>query len=299
MAVQQSSVQWIPILGYHRVVEHMPASDKCWLCVTQRQFANQLTWFARLGYQSISLEEVGQRLARGEQIPPRRFVITFDDGYVDTLTVAGPVLRHFGYTATVFVVTSLVGERNVWDEHTECLAPLMTWDQIRQWLGQGFSVGSHTVSHPRLSRLPADQVLDELSQSRQTLESQLGIPIETFCYPYGDWSPAVVEQVPQAGYVVACNDVGRREHGQHIMARTDPRTWPVSLAPLICSYPWYFEANRRGMLPVVQRGMHFLWHSMAHQPRWPARSPRKGVTPLITRASTGTGPEPATKEAHS
>ncbi len=265
--MRKSSVPWIPILGYHRVVERMPVGDKCWLCVTQRQLALQLAWFARLGYRTISLEELGNLVASGQRIPPRRFVITFDDGYVDSLTIAGPVLRQYGFTATVFIVSDLVGERNLWDEHTECLAPLMSWEQIKQWLGMGFSVGSHTVTHPHLGQIPVAQARDELTHSRQRLEAELDIPVQTFCYPYGDWSDAVVGLVPQAGYSIACNDVGRREHGQYIMARTDPRSWPASVAPLICSELWYFEANRRGMLPVVQRGMHFLWHQMAHQPR--------------------------------
>ena len=266
MNLDMPTTQWIPILGYHRIVEDLPPYDRCWLCMSRRQFEQQMRWFARLGYRTLSLEEAGTRLMRGERIPPRHFVITFDDGYVDTLTIAAPVLRAFGFTATVFVVTGLVGRQNIWDDHQTCLAPLMSWKQIHQWAEMGFSVGSHTMSHPHLSRVPLSDARTELVTSRQTLEQHLGRPIQTLCYPYGDWSEEVRWLVPEAGYSVACNDVGRREHGPYILARTDPRCWPTSLAPLVCSEPWYFEANRRGMLPVVQRTMHFLWHNFAHQP---------------------------------
>jgi peptidoglycan/xylan/chitin deacetylase (PgdA/CDA1 family) len=292
-----ASTQWIPILGYHRVVDEMPPHDRCWLCMSRRQFERQMEWFARLGYRTLSLAEAGRRLLHEKRIPPRHFVITFDDGYLDTLTVAAPVLRRFGFTATMFVVTGLVGEQNTWDDHRECLAPLMNWEQIRQWRAMGFSVGSHTVSHPRLSQIPLCDVRNELVASRRTLEAQLGMPVQTLCYPYGDWSEDVCRLVPDAGYAVACNDVGRREHGPYILARTDPRCWPTLLAPLVCSEPWYFAANRRGMLPGVQRAMHFLWHNFAHQPAQEIRPRRTQVRKDLVRHMPLTGMRrPAVRE---
>lgn len=266
MSIQSAPVQWIPILGYHRIVDTIPAHDCCWLCVTRKQFERQLDWFSRLGFRTLALEEVGARLARGERIPPHHFAITFDDGYVDTLSVAAPVLHRFGFTATVFAVAGLVGDWNTWDDHRQCLAPLMTWEQLAKWIRMGFSVGSHTVSHPRLSQLSRLDALAELRDSRRTLEARLGVPVRAFCYPYGDWSAETCELVPEAGYTVACNDVGRREHGQYILARTDPRCWPPALTALVCSQPGYFAANRRGMLAIPQRAIHFMWHRMAHRP---------------------------------
>ncbi len=273
MHSSNTTIQWIPILGYHRVVEELPPRDYWNVCTTRQRFYEQMAWFARLGWRTLSLEEAGARLVRGERVPPQHFVITFDDGYVDTLTVALPILEQFGFTATVFMVAGLVGQQSIWDDGHSWVAPLMTWEQLGEVVRRGFSVGSHTVSHPHLSRLPGDAVRRELIDSRSMLEKQLGIPVRTFCYPYGDWSTDVCAAVAEAGYDVACNNVGRREHGRYILARTDPGYWHPALTPLVRSQPWYFEANRRGWLEMPQRSAATLRRTLT------GRSQKAGFVP--------------------
>lgn len=214
-------MRWFPVLAYHRVVETMPADDLCDICTRRDHFERQMRWLARAGYHTLSLTEAGAFLAQNRPLPPKHFAITFDDGYEDFLSVALPVLRELGFTATVFIVTDFVGKSNSWDEGKGCVAPLMTWDQIKEALQAGFSIGSHTVSHPDLRQLSEDQVWYEVSHSRATLEHMLGSPIQTFCYPYGKWSETTRKAVRAAGYDLACNDVWRPEHDQLALARTD------------------------------------------------------------------------------
>lgn len=268
---------WMPILAYHRLVEETPADDYTFICLTRERFEQQMKWFARLGYRTLSLEEAGRRLVAGERIPPRHFVITFDDGYVDTLTVGAPILQRFGFTATVFVVSSLVGKRNSWDEGKANQAPLMGWDQIKEWLRAGFSVGSHTTSHPHLNRLSGDEVRHELVESRRQLEAELGVPVQTFCHPYGDWSYDILPYVRDAGYLVACNDSGRLEHGRFILARVNPCYWPPILTPLVRSQRWYFALNRSGALALPQRGMAVARRVFAPRPWTMVRAPQTDV----------------------
>jgi peptidoglycan/xylan/chitin deacetylase (PgdA/CDA1 family) len=249
----EKPIQWIPILGYHRLVEATPADDSWHICTRRERFQRQMEWFARLGWRTLSLEEAGARLMRGERIPPRHFVITFDDGYLDTLTVGIPILRDLGFTATVFVVSGLVGERNEWDKGIGHVAPLMTWTQLEQVLGLGFSIGSHTVTHPHLDRLPSDVARRELLESRQVLERRLGVPIRTFCYPYGHWNEQVRALVAHAGYDVACDETGRSAHGRYTLARTNPGYWPPALTPLVRSQSWYYTLNRSGVLGLPRR----------------------------------------------
>lgn len=243
-------LQWSPILGYHRLVKTKPADDRWGICTTRERFERQMEWFARLGWHTLSLAEAGERLIRGEHIPPRHFVITFDDGYVDTLTVGIPILRALGFTATVFVVSGLVGAHNLWDEGIGHVAPLMTWAQLEQVLDAGCSIGAHTVSHPHLDRIPLDAAHQEILDSRLAIERQLGIPVRTFCYPYGHWNPQVVRLVQEAGYDLACNIMGRTEHGRYLLARTDPGYWSPVLTPLVRCQPWYYALNRSGLLDL-------------------------------------------------
>jgi len=273
MTGQPWPAPWVPVVGYHRIVAVKPEDDHWNICTTRERFTSQMRWFARSGYRTLSLEQVADFILRGERIPPRRFVITLDDGYQDTLTEAAPILQHFEFTATTFVVSGLVGERNIWDEGKGNVAPLMTWDQVKQWMKLGFSVGSHTVSHPHLSQLPPEEARHELIESRRTLESVLGTQIRTFCYPYGDWSDVVHSLVPEAGYDVACDDVGRRQHGRYSLARTDPRFWPAALTPLIRSRRWYFELYRSGLFDAPRQTVHELRRLFASPLRHRGRTP--------------------------
>jgi peptidoglycan/xylan/chitin deacetylase (PgdA/CDA1 family) len=77
-----------------------------------------------------------------------------------------------------YIVTGQVG----WDIR-------MTWSQLREMLSHGMQMGSHTVHHVDLSRwlyISEAAVQQELQQSKLTLEKELGINVQQFCYPYGD-----------------------------------------------------------------------------------------------------------------
>jgi peptidoglycan/xylan/chitin deacetylase (PgdA/CDA1 family) len=207
-----------------------------------------MRWFARLGYQCTSLEAVAQSLVEGRRLPPRCFVITFDDGYADTFTTAAPILARFGFTATVFVVSGLVGGTNLWDAGVSPPARLMGWDALSALVQRGFSIGSHTKSHRRLTRLSLEEAWEELSESRRCLESRLSIGVSTFCYPWGDCSPGVRDLVQKAGYLAACDDVGRSENTRFTLARVDPTYWLPHMTPLVRSRYWYFHVQRQPAL---------------------------------------------------
>jgi peptidoglycan/xylan/chitin deacetylase (PgdA/CDA1 family) len=246
----------VPILVFHRIVDDLPPGDRFRVCITRRRFERQMQWFARLGWRTLSLEDAGARLIRRERIPPRHFVITFDDGYEDTLTAAAPILCDLGFTATVFVVTGLLGQCSSWDAGQPWEAQLMSWDQLKEWLKMGFSIGSHSVSHARVSHIPLDAARYELTESRRALEAHLGISVRTFCYPYGEWSDAVCKLAAEAGYDVACgcSEIGRREHGRYILARIDPASWhPPLLTALVRCHPWYFALTGSGVLHAPRR----------------------------------------------
>ena len=104
-----------------------------------------------------------------------------------------------------FLVAGRLGGRNEWEiAEGEAQAALMDDAQVRDWLAAGHEIGSHTLTHPRLTRLPVSEAREEITASRKKLEDQFGVPIEHFCYPYGDWNDAVRELVMAAGYKTAC-----------------------------------------------------------------------------------------------
>ena len=76
--------------------------------------------------------------------------------------------------------------------------------QVREWLAAGHDIGSHTLTHPFLTRLSTAQAREEVTASRKKLEDLFSRPILHFCYPYGDWNEAVRDLVAAAGYKTAC-----------------------------------------------------------------------------------------------
>jgi peptidoglycan/xylan/chitin deacetylase (PgdA/CDA1 family) len=198
------------VLGYHAVSERWPAS----LSVTPDAFERQLDLLRRRGFQGATFESL-------VSAPPdrRTVAITFDDAYLSVLEVAKPLLDAAGFPGTVFVVTDFPDRPELpmaWDgidrwlggPHEHELRP-MSWSQIGALAGEGWEIGSHTRSHPRLTTLPDDALAGELGESRATLEERLDRPCSTLAYPYGDHDERVVRAASAAGYAAAGTLPGR------------------------------------------------------------------------------------------
>jgi peptidoglycan/xylan/chitin deacetylase (PgdA/CDA1 family) len=208
----RSAAQWLHgrfanfvlILGYHRVAE--TAVDPHNLCVRPSHFAEQMEVLRRQ-VQVIDLATLAAGLQTGN-LPRRAAVITFDDGYLDILGAAWPILAARDLPAAVFAVSGLLGEQFWWDKESgepPAVARAMTADELRQLSDGGLiTIGSHTVSHPPLTSLPAAQREAELRDSRQTLSEIIGKPVAALSYPHGDNDGATRQMAQQAGYQLAC-----------------------------------------------------------------------------------------------
>jgi peptidoglycan/xylan/chitin deacetylase (PgdA/CDA1 family)/GT2 family glycosyltransferase/SAM-dependent methyltransferase len=173
----------LPILMYHRAApDGAPAAPR--YRVSPEELEAQLSYLRGAGYRSMSLDELARLLLVQAPVPAKRVAITFDDGYADFAQFAAPLLDRYGFTATIFVVTDQVGATNLWDRDTEELA-LMDWDTLRALRGRGFTIGGHTASHPRLTRLDNASVISEISRCRTALRNELGAPARHFASPYG------------------------------------------------------------------------------------------------------------------
>jgi peptidoglycan/xylan/chitin deacetylase (PgdA/CDA1 family) len=226
-----------PVLMYHRLTgrtgEH-PFS----LAVTR--FRGQLAMLRRLGYRSLSPVTLADAVRRGQPLPPHSLVITFDDGYADTLTVALPLLKEFGFTATCYLVAGAVGGRSDWTDP----APLMDWEGARAWLAAGMEIGSHSVSHPDLTRLDDAQVREEVAGSRRRIEDRLGVAAASFAYPFNRVDPRVMDAVAAAGYAAACANA-EIYRSPYALSRVDPAcSWEWFAVQLLRAYPALRHAYR-------------------------------------------------------
>lgn len=178
----------IPILYYHSI-KSVPNNE---LCMPPDQFEKQIAYLSQHGYHSVSLTQLYDFFYSNGHLPEKPILITFDDGYKDNYTAAFPILKKYGYTATVFVITSNVGHSNN-----------MSWDQLEDLVHNGWLVESHTVSHYDLTKLDASKLAQELNDSKNSLEKQLGTTVDFFAYPSGQFNEKVEKAVKNAGYLMA------------------------------------------------------------------------------------------------
>lgn len=149
-------------------------------------FRRGIAMLAQLGYCTISLSDAVDCLRRGARFPKRSCVITFDDGYASTFTDAFPILQQFNFTATIFLT---VGDGNAARLPTLNRRARLSWDEIRKMQKQGITFGAHTLTHPDLTRLPAEAIDHEMRASQQIIEQAIGAAVTAFAYPFGRFNP--------------------------------------------------------------------------------------------------------------
>jgi peptidoglycan/xylan/chitin deacetylase (PgdA/CDA1 family) len=237
---------WVPVLMYH-AIDDGPSI----ISIRPALFAWQMHWLHENGYDVISLSRLVQSLRSGTPLPARSIVITFDDGFESVYTHAFPVLARYGFPATVFLVTGHCGQQNNWPNQPTSVPyqSLLTWAQIREMDGHGIEFGAHSISHPRLDRIPAKQVSHEILGSKAYLKDHLGHPVELFAYPYGRYNEQVKATVGRA-YTGACTaqlNLVTRKSDPLALARIDahyvqhPRIFRNLSTPL---FPIYIHLRR-------------------------------------------------------
>jgi len=193
--------QGVPILTYHKLGPRPARVRLRGLYLSADLFRRQLQELSEAGFRFATLDD----LATGAAAPGTAAVVTFDDGFRNVRTHGLDMLTSLGVRAIQFLLPDLIGRANVWEQRDgEAPEPLMDTAEVHDWLGAGQEIGSHTCTHPWLTRLPIETAREEICASRKKLEDRFQVPIRHFCYPYGDWNDSVRNLVAEAGYVTAC-----------------------------------------------------------------------------------------------
>lgn len=183
----------IPILDYHNFTREESSSYK----INIVEFEKQMDYLAAHNYSVISLSELLEGLRAG-QLPPKPIVITIDDGFKSTYTLAYPVLKKYNFPATLFIYTNFI-EKNSYS---------LAWEEIREMTRHNIEIGSHTLSHCNLLKHKKDEnyetylarIRKEIFLSKEILEAKIGVKIKHFAYPYGVYDPIIKNLAIQAGY---------------------------------------------------------------------------------------------------
>lgn len=186
----------VPILVYHRIPTD--AAGRGPWALPLDDFREQMEYLARQGIAVCALDDFWEAYRSRRAIEGKSVVLTFDDGYAATCNNVEGVLDRYGYPATLFLTTDVIGRRDPMGGQGE---GVLTWERVRAL--RRLRVEAHTVSHPRLSRLPAQQVREEVRACKAIIEDALGRPVTHFAYPYGGYTRMVRAEVRNAGYASA------------------------------------------------------------------------------------------------
>ncbi|GAB4116226.1 MAG: hypothetical protein Kow00103_11680 [Candidatus Caldatribacteriota bacterium] len=183
----------IPILTYHNFSSETEESYK----INLKKFDEQMNYLATHNYSVISLSRL-LAIKDKNELPPKPVIISIDDGYKSTYTLAYPLLKKYNFPATLFLYADFI-ENNQYS---------LTWEEIKEMSNHNFEIGSHSLSHPNLLQYKKGEreedymarIKKEIFLSKEILENRLGKKVKFFAYPYGAYSSLVKELVLMAGY---------------------------------------------------------------------------------------------------
>ncbi len=184
----------IPILMYHHIRDYDNPEDKIGtnLSVSPQEFINQLNLIENKGYKTVTFEEI-----LNNHLPDKPIILTFDDGYLNFYQNAYPELKKRNLKAASYIITNSIGG-----------GAYMNSNQIKEISNNGIEIGSHTISHPDLSKLSNEKAEREIFESKKILEVLLNKKIVSFCYPSGKYDETTKELVKDAGYSYAVTTNG-------------------------------------------------------------------------------------------
>jgi len=232
---------YLTVLVYHRVTDDIPPDG---LTVGTQRF-REMCQLLKHSFNVVPLAEIFRLTRSGEPFPRRTVAITFDDCYRDNL-FAARVMAEYRLPGCFFIPTGPIGTDQVfpWDHDLKRM-PNLHWQDIHEMAGLGHEIGSHTITHPNMAAIPAEQARRELFDSKKTLEDNLGRPVRWFAYPFGGLQHFRMDLLPlvyEAGYqgVVSA-------HGGFIYPHTPYPIVPRENPPTFRSLH-HFELHLRGSL---------------------------------------------------
>ena len=180
----------IPILVYHKINKEsvLDSFRTREFTVPKEVFEEQMKYILDAGYTPVTMHNLIVS-EKNDTLPPKPIVVTFDDGWIGQYTDALPILLKYNIPATFYVYNHVFGKKE-----------FMTLDNVRELQKDGMEIGGHTVHHPHLTLLPGELVYSEIYGNKVFLETELGISLYSFAYPYGDFDLSVEKYVKDSGY---------------------------------------------------------------------------------------------------
>ncbi len=203
-----------PILLYHRVTVPQTGSE---YFVTPEEFRAQMEALKQWGYTSILPSDLVKAILQGTKLPARPVIISFDDGDITVYTTAYPIMRELGFVGVNYLASNFINTPGY-----------MTTAHLQELAAAGWETGSHSVNHKDLTQ--TSDVEFQVAHSRIALEKTLGLPVETFAYPFGQKNDGVLRMVSRhynAAMGLGSTTTQRRQNLYYLWRRPVKLGWDV------------------------------------------------------------------------
>jgi peptidoglycan/xylan/chitin deacetylase (PgdA/CDA1 family) len=184
------------------------------MTISPARFDRQIEYIAKR-HRIVGLDEALSLLTSGTKLRKPVAVIAFDDAYETVYTHAAPILQSRKAVGTCFAATGFLDTDRRYLHDSECAAKayanVMTWAELRELHAEGWTIGSHTVNHVRLSECEPAVLASELGESKSALDAAFGRVPTALAYPFGsraDITDEAISVSKQFGYAAILGDFG-------------------------------------------------------------------------------------------
>lgn len=189
-------------------------------------------------FEIVSLQDLLSELESNKNMG-RKVAITFDDGHYDNFSVARPILNKYGIKATFFITTDFIEGKIPPGFGATTPKKSMSWQEVRKLRAEGHEIGSHCKSHIGLNNLSNSKLKEEIVESKEIIESQLGGEINSIAYPFGEASENAREMANET--YKYCFSVGSGATSDIYSDLSNIKRVPINNRPM-----WDFENVVKG-----------------------------------------------------
>jgi peptidoglycan/xylan/chitin deacetylase (PgdA/CDA1 family) len=196
----------IPVLMYHAVTPATEEEDVGHIHVSLQVFTAQMQWLAAEGYTTLTIPELLEQT--NHPGTTKKVVLTFDDGYASLYTLVTPLLQQYGFKATLFVTTATVGADSyaVLPHFERSFPPNdrpLSWQELQEMEQGCWDIQPHGHQHLAHNRLPQQELLAEIAESKRQVELYLNKRTDCYAFPYGRYNYACLQLLPELGFKAA------------------------------------------------------------------------------------------------
>jgi peptidoglycan/xylan/chitin deacetylase (PgdA/CDA1 family) len=212
--LQNKSIRFIVLHSVNPISEYSYVPEDN---ISPTSFKNLLSLIRESSIKVVKMKDALFALEEKNNLNEKLLCITFDDGYLNNLTLALPILKEFGYPAHIFLSAGLIGRGEKYfhhagfyklgtmnlekignNVHPGCMP--LTYKQVKELVKNDISIGSHGVNHVRIKFLSTEERFYEIKKSKEILEDITNTEIITFAYPHGYYDDEIIQMVKKAGY---------------------------------------------------------------------------------------------------